>query len=135
MAVLPLPNVLLISALKPTAVLSVPALFTSASSPRTVLPFVKQPSWQVARACGESAKQARASGMSSKGSRQNERFIKFLDGRVFVFICAKGCKNLADSARRIGSRNLEVDRPRRWTASGQRQEVHPVMQLEIQGNL
>src|SRR6266481_4418540 len=85
MAVLPLPNVLLISALKPTAVLSVPALFTSASSPRTVLPFVKQPSWQVARACGESAKQTSANGMR-RNAPKGERFIEFLNGRIVVFI-------------------------------------------------
>src|SRR5205809_6887457 len=43
------------------AVFSMPVvLFTSASSPRTVLSFAKQPSWQVARACGESAKLANA---------------------------------------------------------------------------
>src|SRR5262249_38936407 len=35
-------------------------LFTSAFSPRAVLAFAKQPFWQAARACGESAKQASA---------------------------------------------------------------------------
>jgi hypothetical protein len=38
-------------------------LFKSASSPRAVFWFVKQPSWQTARACGESPKQPSVSAM------------------------------------------------------------------------
>src|SRR2546426_12311768 len=69
------------------AVLSLPiVLFDSASSPRTVFWSVKQPSWHVARACGESAKQASTSGMR-RNARKGDRFIKFLNGRVVVFIC------------------------------------------------
>src|SRR6266849_7966971 len=107
LAVLSLPVVLLWSASKPTAVLLGPVLLKSASSPRTVFWFVKQPSWQTARACGESAKQASTSGMRRK-ARRGERFIKFLNGRIVVFICAECCKNLANLARRIGSRALRV---------------------------
>src|SRR5437879_11427669 len=62
------------SALKPVAVFSLPVvLFKSSSSPKTVLSLVKQPSWQVARACGESAKQASTSGM------RTGRIVVFLD--------------------------------------------------------
>src|SRR6266852_2880657 len=85
LAVLSLPVVLLKSASKPTAVLLRPVLFKSASSPRTVFWFVKQPSWQTARAAGESAKQASTNGMRSN-ARKGERFIEFLNGRVVVFI-------------------------------------------------
>src|SRR5438874_2172634 len=56
------------------AVLPLPVLFKSASSPRTVLPFVKQPSWQTARAAGENAKQARRSGTRRK-TRGNGRLL------------------------------------------------------------
>ena len=62
----------------------------SASSPRTVFWFVKQPCWQVARACGASAKQVSTNGMR-RNARKGERFIKFFNGRVVVFIRA-GCK-------------------------------------------
>ena len=65
MAVLLLPVVLLRSASKPIAVLPAPVVrLESAKSPRTVLAFAKQPSWQTARACGESAKQASTSAVS-----------------------------------------------------------------------
>ena len=91
-AVLLKPVVLLRSALKPTAVLLSPVvLFKSASSPKTVFSFVKQPCWQVARACGKSAKQASTSGMTSKTSGQDERFIGLFDATVVVFICARFC--------------------------------------------
>jgi hypothetical protein len=80
------PVVLLKSASKPIAVLSPPRLFMSASSPRTVFWFVKQPSWQTARAAGESAKHASTNEMS-RNARKGERLIKFLNGRVVVFIC------------------------------------------------
>ena len=72
-AVLELPKVLFKSALKPIAVLLLPVLFTSASSPRTVLSFVKQPSWQTARACGASPKQPSVSAM------RTDRIVVFLD--------------------------------------------------------
>src|SRR5438552_782797 len=91
MAVLLSAVVLLKSASKPTAVLLAPVLFKSASSPRTVFWFVKQPSWQTARACGESAKQASANGMR-RNARKGERFIKFLNGRVVVFIMRRVLK-------------------------------------------
>jgi hypothetical protein len=56
-AVLEKPVVLPKSAWKPVAVLPLPvALLMSASSPRTVFWFVKQPSWQTARACGDEEK-------------------------------------------------------------------------------
>ena len=74
----------------------------SASSPRAVFWFVKQPSLQTASACGESAKHASKNGMR-RNARKGERFIKFLNGRVLVFICAEFCKNLANLARRIGT--------------------------------
>src|SRR5262249_53123731 len=61
-------------------------LFTSASSPRTVLLSVKQPSRQVASACGASANQASASGMSSRARGTGDRLIDFLVSEVFVFI-------------------------------------------------
>src|SRR5207247_1561774 len=89
MAVFQLPVVLLRNATKPIAVLFMPVLFTSASSPRTVFWFVKQPSWQVARACGESPKQTSRSGSKKKASRKGDRPIDFLNGRVVVFICAE----------------------------------------------
>src|SRR6266480_4625846 len=77
--------VLLKSALKPIAVLSEPVLFKSASSPRTVLWFVKQPSWHTARAWGKSARQTRASGIRIKPSRKGDRPIVFMCG-VFIFM-------------------------------------------------
>src|SRR5207244_4364002 len=48
--------------------------------------LVKQPSWQTARACGASAKEASTDRMSSKATWQDERFLKFFNGRVVVFI-------------------------------------------------
>ena len=60
-------------------------LFKRASSPKTVLLPVKQPSWQVARACGESAKQASMNGTSSKARRKAECLIEFGAIRVVVF--------------------------------------------------
>ena len=86
MAVFQLPVVLKYSALKPMAVLEMPVLFRSASSPRTVLLLVKQPSWQTARAVVESAKQARASGMRRRASRKGDRAIDFLKRRVVIFL-------------------------------------------------
>src|SRR5437667_2688289 len=87
-AVFSWPVLLLKSASKPNAVLLGPVLFKSASSPRTVFWFVKQPSWQTARAAGESAKQPSANGMR-RNARKGERLIKLLNGRVVVFICAE----------------------------------------------
>src|SRR5947208_14428362 len=91
MAMLLLPVVLLMSASKPIAVLASPVLFKSASSPRTVFSFVKQPSWQTARACGASVSHVRAStsGMRSPAilpQWRDDRFIEFVGGEVFVFI-------------------------------------------------
>src|SRR6266478_2472050 len=63
----------------------------SASSPKTVFEFVKQPCWQVAPASGGAAKQAKASGMSNKARGQDARFIECFDGRVVVFICPRFC--------------------------------------------
>ena len=70
------------------AVLKMPlVLEMSASSPRTVFGFVKQSSWQTARACGESAKQPSANGISNaNASGQCERLIEGFNGRVFVFM-------------------------------------------------
>ena len=83
------PVVLLKSAVKPMAVLKRPVVLEmSASSPRTVLKLVKQPSWQTARACGESAKQPSTNGMR-RNARKGERFVKSLNGRVVVFICTE----------------------------------------------
>jgi hypothetical protein len=48
--------------------------------------LVKQPSWQVARACGESAKQASTSAVRNKPCRKGERLIEFLVSEVLVFI-------------------------------------------------
>ena len=61
--------------------MSEPLLFKSASSPRTVFSFVKQPSWQIARACGESAKQTRATVIRTGG--------------MLVFISGEFRQNLA----------------------------------------
>src|SRR5215471_15912920 len=77
----------------------------SASSPRNVLPvLVSQPSWQVARACGESEKQMRTSGRRN-ASRTGDWFIECFNGRVVVFISGENCKNLAilSSRLRIGA--------------------------------
>src|SRR6266436_565266 len=96
-----MPDVRLSSALKPIAVLSSPVvLFKSASSPRTVLSLVKQPSWQVARACGESAKQT-STNVMRRNSLKGKQLFEFLSAKVVVFIWAEDCKNLADLARRI----------------------------------
>lgn len=43
-----------------------PAVFKSASSPRTMFALVKQPSWHVAWACGESAKLASANSTTAR---------------------------------------------------------------------
>src|SRR4030095_14369355 len=73
-AVLNLPVMLVVSARAPVAVLPLPVvLFTSASSPRNVLLRASQPSWQTARACGESAKQPSVSAM------RTGRIVVFLD--------------------------------------------------------
>jgi hypothetical protein len=68
------PVVLLPSAEAPMAVLKLPVvLLRSASSPRTVFPSVKQPSWQTACTCGESAKQASRSGMRTSADCLSEK--------------------------------------------------------------
>ena len=78
----------------------------SASSPKTVFEFVKQPCWQVAPASGEAAKQARASGMSSKVSVQDERFPERFNGRIVVFICAGFCIFALHKAMKIDKMGL-----------------------------
>src|SRR5882724_2117557 len=78
----------------------------SASSPRTVLSFVKQPCWQVAPASGEAAKQASASGMSSKVSGQDERFPERFNGMVVVFIRARFCTFALHKAMKIDKMGL-----------------------------
>src|SRR5262249_28244260 len=84
-------------------VLKAVVLLTSASSPRKVLKLtVSQPSWQVARACGDSAKQA--SGMSSKDPQR----IRFRDVKVVVFIWADDCKNGPASQGESGRRHSRV---------------------------
>src|SRR5438105_10514929 len=93
MAVFQLPVVLKYSALKPMAVLEMPVLFKSASSPKTVLSLVKQPSWQVAHACAESAKQAEestraGSSLATVSRYKDERQIELFLGDVFVLINA-----------------------------------------------
>src|SRR3954467_6402068 len=97
MATLAPPVVLLVRACVPTAVFPVPVVSErSASLPKNVLLRLRlQPSWQVARACGESPKQRRASGMSSKASRTGDRLIERFNGRSVVFINAEDCINLA----------------------------------------
>ena len=87
-AVLSVPVVLLNSAEAPVAVLKLPVvLLTSALSPRTVLLFVKQPSWQTARAVGESSNDnASVKAMRTKPRRHSRRFIGFLMYEVFIFI-------------------------------------------------
>ncbi|PYL05628.1 MAG: hypothetical protein DME34_10975, partial [Verrucomicrobia bacterium] len=81
------PVVLPKSALAPMAVFALPVvLFRSTLSPRDVLSLLRlQPSWQTARASGESPNQASMNGMR-RNARKGERFIKFLNGRVVVFI-------------------------------------------------
>src|SRR6476660_3264362 len=99
MAVLLMPSMLFKSALKPMAVLAMPVVLSmSASSPRTVLLFVKQPSWQVARACGESAKQVSANGMR-RSARKGERFIEFPDGKDVVFIRRRVLKKIGQPGK------------------------------------
>src|SRR5262245_46334801 len=68
------------------AVLPAPIFEMSASSPRTVFRFVKQPSWQTARACGASAEQASTSAVKNKPCRKGNRVIEFVVREVFVFI-------------------------------------------------
>ncbi len=42
--------------------------------------------------------------LKRRNARKGERFIKFLNGRGVVFICAEFEKNLPNLARRIGTR-------------------------------
>src|ERR1043166_767608 len=114
MAALRLPLVLFSSAESPTATLTEPLVkffkaslpmatlngspavtFKSALSPRIVLSCAKQPSWQTARACGESAKQTRVSGMSSRVIERYWQIMERLSGRADLFISAEDCKKLA----------------------------------------
>src|SRR5215467_3637908 len=75
------------SASTPMAMLSPPVVsLTSALSPRAVLSFVKQPSTQVARACGPSARHVRARAMTRKPRCKGERSIEFVAGEVLAFI-------------------------------------------------
>ena len=62
-----------------------PVLFTSASSPRTVFSLVKQPCWQTARACGESAKQRSARPKESKPCPTCAGAIEFCAIGIVVF--------------------------------------------------
>src|SRR5207302_2273076 len=64
-----------------------------ASSPRTVFSFVKQPSWQTARAWGESAKQASTSAVRNKPYRKGDRPIDFPKCRVVIFFVEVGFLN------------------------------------------
>src|SRR5262249_7313697 len=91
LAVFAKPVVLLTSARSPIAVLSEPVLFTSASSPRTVLLFVKQPCWQTARACGASANHATMKAVRKKPFRRGDRLIEFLMREVFICIKQPFC--------------------------------------------
>ena len=52
----------------------------SAFLPMAVLSFPKQPSWQTARALGESAKQLSTNSVRKNASRAGGRFIEFLNG-------------------------------------------------------
>src|SRR5215467_14293691 len=75
------------SASTPMAMLSLPVVsLASALSPRAVLSFVKQPSTQVARACGPSARHVRARAMTRKPRCKGERYIEFVAGEVLAFI-------------------------------------------------
>src|SRR5437588_158786 len=79
------------------AVLSKPIVrLKSALTPLAVLRSAEQPtgSGVTARAVGERAKQATASGMSRSASRTGDRFTECFNGRVVVFICAEDCKSL-----------------------------------------
>src|SRR5262249_55189335 len=69
--------------------LSFPLALKSASPPRTVFWFAKQPCWQVARTVGESVKQASASAVRNKPSRKGDRLIDFVISEVFFFIKRK----------------------------------------------
>ena len=83
------------------AVLSKPVvLLKNASSPRTVFRIVKQPSWQAPRACGESASHPRA---MRRNARKGERFIKFLNGRVIVFM-----RRVLKTSSQLGKMNWEA---------------------------
>ena len=66
------------------AVSAKPKLFKSASSPKAVLKLVKQPSWQTARACGESANQTSTSA-TRRNAHKGERPTNFTCG-VFIFL-------------------------------------------------
>src|SRR6266496_562801 len=118
MAVLLWPNVFDESAKEPMAVLPMPmsVLFMSASSPRTVFSLVKQPSWQTARIWGDNAKQASTSGMRNKPRRKGERFIRFLNWRVVVFILLLFRKKrlLVQSKRRVVDSEPLLDYGRRF---------------------
>ena len=50
-----------------------------------MLLLVKQPSWQVARACGENAKQVSTNGIRRKAGK-GARFIEWFNGTIVVFI-------------------------------------------------
>ena len=93
MTVLLLPVVLEGRAEEPIAVLRAPVLFKNASLPRTVFPFVKQPSRQAARACGESITQTDTSEMNMKARRNRklsaERFaitVTIVDLNKFIIV-------------------------------------------------
>src|SRR5438477_213242 len=93
-AVFSLPLLLFESAKVLTAVLPKPVvLLRSASSPRTVFSFVKQPSWQTARTWGESAKQASTSAVRNKPYRKGDRPIDFPKCRVVIFFVEVGFLN------------------------------------------
>src|SRR6266480_2991216 len=103
------------SAPKPMAVFWKPPLFKSTSSPRTVLRPVKQPSWHTARACGENAKQASASGIRRKPSRKGDRPINFIC-EVFIFFSfvARANHSLAGSLSRMQARGFLLQQIYRW---------------------
>src|SRR5215813_4571009 len=69
------------------AVLKAPVVRAkSASSPRTVFSVPMQPSWQRARACGESASKLKLSAIPVRRTplRKGDRLIKFLSDRVVM---------------------------------------------------
>src|SRR6266550_4721527 len=82
------PVVLLSSAKKPTAVLNSPVLRVNrALCPSAVLPVGYPPSGGGLTACaaGETAKQARASGMRRRPIREGDRTVDVLKCRVVIF--------------------------------------------------
>jgi len=67
--------------------------------------LLRQPSWQVARAFGDSAKQTNTNEMR-RNAPKSGRFIQFFDGRVVVFIKRNHTKSRLGLARQKNRNSL-----------------------------